>query len=82
MALMDNTETPHLTAAEQGDAEAQYLLGYMYEKGNSVPQDIQKAEHWYSMAAAQWHAGAEYRLKLFKTPVLGRGKLNYRKNYG
>ena len=39
-------------AAEQGDADAQYELGWMYDKGNGVPQDYVAAHTFYNLAAA------------------------------
>ena len=48
-------------AAEKGDAEAQYILGFRYEQGNGVPQDDGKAVHWYSRAAAQGDARGQFR---------------------
>ena len=50
--------------AERGQAEAQALLGYMYEHGSGVPQDQVIAAHWYLSAAEQGHAGAQYQLGL------------------
>ena len=44
--------------AEQGDAEVQFILGSMYEKGTGVRQDKGKAVEWYQKAAAQGHADA------------------------
>jgi TPR repeat protein len=38
-------------AAEQGDAEGQYNLGLMYDKGQGVPQDSIRAYMWYHLAA-------------------------------
>lgn len=38
-------------AAEQGDAEGQYNLGLMYDKGQGVPQDFIRAYMWYHLAA-------------------------------
>lgn len=38
-------------AAEQGDAEGQYNLGLMYDKGQGVPQDFTRAYMWYHLAA-------------------------------
>ena len=37
--------------AEQGDAGAQYNLGFMYSNGEGVPQDYAEAAKWYRMAA-------------------------------
>ncbi len=38
-------------AAEQGKAEAQFDLGWMYQKGEDVPQDNATAVKWYRRAA-------------------------------
>lgn len=38
-------------AAEHGDANVWYHLGWMFESGLAVPQDPLQAEHWYSRAA-------------------------------
>ncbi len=40
-------------AAEQGNAEAQYNLGFCYETGRGVDMDCNKAIGWYSKAAEQ-----------------------------
>ncbi len=39
--------------AEQGDADAQYNLGFMYAQGPGVPQDLVRAHLWVNLAAAQ-----------------------------
>ena len=51
-------------AAEQGDAEAQFLLGLAHTGGEGVPEDDAEAVRWFLMAAEQGHAGAQYRLGL------------------
>ena len=48
--------------AEQGDADAQFGLGYMYDEGQGVPQDDAEAAKWYLKAAEQGNAGAQYNL--------------------
>ena len=55
--------------AHQGDPNAQYRLGLMYEHGQSVPQDLApKAAAWYRPAAdqglktAQWTLGSIYQI--------------------
>jgi TPR repeat protein len=40
-------------SAEQGEATAQYNLGYMYEYGRGVAQDYTQAMRWYRQAADQ-----------------------------
>ncbi|GBU26915.1 hypothetical protein R84B8_00431 [Treponema sp. R8-4-B8] len=49
-------------AAEQGDAEAQYDLGKIYQHGGyaGVPKDDAKALEWYCKAAEQGYAYAQY----------------------
>ncbi len=48
--------------AEQGDADAQYNLGVMYEKGRGVPQDYKIALKWFTLAAEQGFAFAQTNL--------------------
>lgn len=48
--------------AEQGDAGAQYLLGFMYAEGQGLTQDTQEAIRWYTRAAEQGHPDAPLML--------------------
>ncbi|HEV2495402.1 MAG TPA: tetratricopeptide repeat protein [Terriglobia bacterium] len=48
--------------ADQGNAEAQALLGLMYNLGRGVPRDYVQAEKWYRAAADQGNAQAECQL--------------------
>ena len=48
--------------AKQGNATAQYNLGYMYDLGKGVPQDYKAAVKWYRLAADQGYASAQYNL--------------------
>lgn len=57
--------------AEQGDARAQYYLGLLYEKGDGVPQDYEKAREWYEKSAAQGEANAQFYLGLLS--AFGQG---------
>ena len=45
--------------AEQGDADAQFNLGFLYAKGEGVPQDHAEAVKWYRLAAEQGNAQAQ-----------------------
>ncbi|MBN1510246.1 MAG: SEL1-like repeat protein [Sedimentisphaerales bacterium] len=49
-------------AAEQGEADAQFLLACMYREGEGVPQDYKEAVKWYMKAAEQENAAAQYLL--------------------
>ena len=51
--------------AEQGNAVAQYNLGYMYDRNLGVladPKNCSEAVRWYRLAANQGYAGAQYQL--------------------
>ena len=39
--------------AERGDAEAQYMLGFLYARGEGVGRDLIHAFLWFSLAAWQ-----------------------------
>ena len=49
--------------AEQGDARAQFNLGFMYADGRGVAQNDTEAVKWYRLAADQGHATAKQSLK-------------------
>ena len=51
-----------LRLANQGEAWAQFGLGFMYETGRGVPQNYKKALTWYRKAAEQGDAPAQYYL--------------------
>ena len=48
--------------AEQGDANAQYNLGVMYDRGQGVPQDYKTVVKWFKLAAEQGHVNALHNL--------------------
>ena len=48
--------------AKQGNANAQYNLGVLYDKGQGVPQNYWLARKWYEKAAAQGDAEAQFNL--------------------
>jgi len=52
--------------AEQGNANAQTFLGFMYSEGIGVPQDYKTAMKWFKLAAEQGDntLGALYNLGL------------------
>jgi len=58
-------------AAEQGDAEAQYRIGLMYEFGKGYPTDKAQAIAWLRRAAGQGHAAAQTELGILY--MLGDG---------
>ncbi len=49
-------------AAEQGHAQAQFLLGLYYASGLGIGKDEAEAVKWYRNAAEQGHAGAQSSL--------------------
>ena len=50
------------TAAEAGQAEAQFDLGVLYAQGKGVQRDLTMAERWYRKAAEQGNAEAQFAL--------------------
>ena len=53
-----------LPLAEQGDSDAQYNMGVMYDFGKGVPQDYKEAVKWYRLSAEQGDATAQYNVGL------------------
>ena len=51
-----------IRAAENGHAEAQYILGSMYEQGKGARQSDYEAEWWCKKAAEQGHGEAQNNL--------------------
>jgi uncharacterized protein len=51
-----------LPIAQGGDVSAQFILGFMYEKGLGVPQDDVAAVEWYRKAAIQDDSDAQFIL--------------------
>ena len=71
----DNVPVPQeskpapVASPEPTDAKAQFQLGQKYEKGDGVTQNNQKAADWYSKAAEQGHADAQYHLGILCATV-------------
>ncbi|MEE8606805.1 MAG: tetratricopeptide repeat protein [Nitrospiraceae bacterium] len=57
--------------AEQGVAEAQSRLGFMYTFGEGVSQDHAEAVKWYRKAAEQGYAKAQFNLGIMYDNGLG-----------
>lgn len=49
-------------AAEQGDASAQFALGWRFENGSGMPRNYTEAAKFYHLAAEQGHAMAQNNL--------------------
>ena len=61
------TAYPHLVqAAGEGNAEAMYLIGRMYQYGYGVNTDPAKAYEWYQKAAAKNNPLAQLSIVLFQ----------------
>jgi TPR repeat protein len=48
--------------ADKGDAEAEFRLGAMYEKGDGVTAEPSQAAKWYRKSADRGYAKAQYAL--------------------
>ncbi len=49
--------------AEQGDPEALYMIGQLYERGEGLPLRPDVAMKVYKMAAAKGHSGAMAKVR-------------------
>ena len=59
----ENDRLSNLIAlAKQGDANAQFELGWMYDEGDGVFLDDREAAKWYRLAAEQGHVDAQFNL--------------------
>ena len=56
------TVNDYRVAAEQGDAAAQFDLGYCYASGNGVEENYTQAVYWWKKAAQQGDANAQFEL--------------------
>lgn len=52
--------------AQQGNPDAQYLVGTMYANGDGLPQDVPRAERLFRAAAAQGHARAREQVEFLR----------------
>ena len=61
--LLDSLTLPEIRRqAVQGNANAQYLVGVMYNRGWGVPEDFAEAVSWYCKAAEQGNARSQFHL--------------------
>jgi TPR repeat protein len=51
--------------AEDGDADAQAMIGFLYATGRGVAQDYVEAARWYRLSAEQGNADAQSRTGFF-----------------
>src|SRR3546814_20721145 len=58
-------------AAEQGHADAQFLLGECYANGRGVTKDLSWAARWYGTDAAQGHAEGAFSYGVVQAAGLG-----------
>ncbi|HRA94876.1 MAG TPA: tetratricopeptide repeat protein, partial [Aestuariivirga sp.] len=50
--------------AKGGDARAMAMMGALYQLGNGVKPDLEKAVSWYTRAAEKNHPGAQFSLAM------------------
>jgi TPR repeat protein len=74
-AFAENTDTIKVlrAAAEKGDDTAQVILGMVYLKGTTVPEDHAEAVKWFRLAAD--HGSAEAQVELGRLYHSGLGGL-------
>lgn len=72
-----STFDEYMAYAQKNDPDAQYNLGYMYETGDGVDQDLLQAKKWYEKAAKQDQPDAQYALAALYYYDNGVIKQNY-----
>ena len=60
-----------MSKAEQGDADAQFNLGFMYLMGEAIPLDYKEAFRWYRASAVQGKSSAQGSLGAMYRAGLG-----------
>jgi hypothetical protein len=60
--VYENSLNQLITAAMNGDSDAQFRLAAAFENGQGVPRNLSKAVEWYKKAAEQGHATARFAL--------------------
>jgi TPR repeat protein len=68
-------------AAEAGNAQAQYLVGSMYDNGQGTAANDAEAVKWYARAAHQGFATAQYNLGMMLVHGEGIEKPDYMQAY-
>lgn len=68
-------------AADQGDAEAQAAVGWLYFNGRGVPKDYSQAMLWFRKAADQGNAGAQNNIGVLYQNGWGTPKDNEQARY-
>ena len=59
--------------AEQENSNAQFLVGWIYERGEGVKKDYKIAVKWYTLAAEQGFADAQYNLaRMYRFGYVGK----------
>ena len=58
----DGAITKWTQVAQEGNARAQYNLGWMHANGKGTAQDFKEAIKWYSQSAEQGNVNAQYNL--------------------
>ena len=70
-AFLDAAEQEYFKVARQGDAEAQFNLGVLYDHER---KDHEEAIKWYRKAAEKGYAPAQYNLGIFHLQGMGTEK--------
>jgi hypothetical protein len=72
----DDLFDSQMKLAKQGDAEAQFKVGEMYETGIGVEQDKSEAMYWTIRSANQKHETAGFKLLYWSIEIRGLNSEN------
>jgi TPR repeat protein len=66
----------YLDLAEKGDIHSQCMVAWMYHRAKGVTGDVNKAEHWYRLAADRGDAQSAYWLAILLNESGDPGQAN------
>ncbi len=64
-----------MQSAKEGNPEAMYLLGRMYQYGNGVPENFEEARSWYAKGAEKNNPLSQLSLGFYTTQAKGPSKI-------
>ena len=72
-AKLEYTQAQRLLAplADEGDAVAQEILGFLYSRGEGIPRDDAAALRWFTLAAEAGRTEAQFELGLIYRDGIG-----------
>jgi len=75
-----NNFTQNIQAAQQGENNAQFTIGYAYYEGYGVKKNVDEAKKWFLKSAEQGNNSAMFNLALIYHLGIGNTNIDYKKS--